>query len=128
MFRLLKEAVRDYGARLSSVEGGSLRNAIPREAVAVVTIPGDNVEALWELVSDYQEMYREEYKNIEDHISLTAEMTDMPATFNPRRDSRRLDQRYRRLPKRCAQYACRFSGHCRVFLQPCNRQIVKRID
>ena len=83
MFRLLKEAVRDYGARLSSVEGGSLRNAIPREAVAVVTIPGDNVEALWELVSDYQEMYREEYKNIEDHISLTAEMTDMPATLIP---------------------------------------------
>lgn len=83
MFRLLKEAVRDYGARLSSVEGGSLRNAIPREAVAVVTIPGDNVEALWELVSDYQEMYREEYKNIEDHISLIAEMTDMPVTLIP---------------------------------------------
>lgn len=83
MFRLLKEAVRDYGARLSSVEGGSLRNAIPREAVAVVTIPGDNIEALWELVSDYQEMYREEYKNIEDHISLIAEMTDMPTTLIP---------------------------------------------
>ena len=29
MFRFLKEAVRDYGARLSSVDGGSLRNAIP---------------------------------------------------------------------------------------------------
>lgn len=54
MFRFLKEAVRDYGARLSSVDGGSLRNAIPREAFAVITIPGDNVEALWELVSDYQ--------------------------------------------------------------------------
>ena len=83
MFRLLKEAVRDYGARLSSVEGGSLRNAIPREAFAVITIPGDNVEALWELVSDYQEMYREEYKNREDHISLIAEMTDMPTTLIP---------------------------------------------
>ena len=50
MFRFLKEAVRDYGARLSSVDGGSLRNAIPREAFAVITIAGDNVEALWELV------------------------------------------------------------------------------
>ena len=29
MFRFLKEAVCDYGARLSAVEGGSLRNAIP---------------------------------------------------------------------------------------------------
>ena len=81
MFRFLKEAVRDYGARLSSVDGGSLRNAIPREAFAVITIPGDNVEALWELVSDYQEMYRYEYKGIEHNINFTAEMTDMPARF-----------------------------------------------
>ena len=71
------------GARLSSVDGGSLRNAIPREAFAVITIPGDNVEALWELVSDYQEMYRYEYKGIEHNINFTAEMTDMPATLIP---------------------------------------------
>lgn len=83
MFRLLKEAVRDYGARLSVVEGGSLRNAIPREAIAIITIPGDNVEAVWELIADYQEMYRDEYKNIENNIMLTAEMTDMPGTLIP---------------------------------------------
>ena len=51
---------------------------------AVITIPpGDNVEALWELVSDYQEMYRYEYKGIEHNINFTAEMTDMPATLIP---------------------------------------------
>lgn len=83
MFRFLKEAVCDYGARLSSVEGGSLHNAIPREAFAVVTIPGDNVEALWELVADYQDMYRTEYAGIEEGISFTAEMTDLPATLIP---------------------------------------------
>lgn len=83
MFRFLKEAVCDYGARLSMVEGGNMHNAIPREAVAVVTIPGDNVEALWELVSDYQEMFQEDYKGIEDEISFTAEMTDLPKTLIP---------------------------------------------
>lgn len=83
MFRFLKEAVRDYGARLASVEGGSLRNAIPREAFAVVTIPGDNVEALWELVADYQDTFREEYKGIEEGIHFTAEMADLPATLIP---------------------------------------------
>lgn len=83
MFRFLKEAVCDYGARLSSVEGGNMLNAIPREAVAVITIPGDNVEALWELVSDYQEMYQEEYKGIENRISFTAEMTELPGTLIP---------------------------------------------
>ena len=41
------------------------------------------MEALWELVSDYQEMYRYEYKGIEHNINFTAEMTDMPATLIP---------------------------------------------
>lgn len=83
MFRFLKEAVCDYGARLSAVEGGSLRNAIPREAFAIVTIPGDNVEALWELVADYQDMFREEYAGIEDRIRFYAEMTELPETLIP---------------------------------------------
>lgn len=83
LFRFLKEAVRDYGARLSSVEGGSLRNAIPREAFAVVTIPGDNVESFWELVADYQDTYRTEYAGIEDHIYFSAEIVDLPSTLIP---------------------------------------------
>ena len=83
MFRFLKEAVCDYGARLSSVEGGSLRNAIPREAFAVITIPGDNMEALWELVADYRDMFNEEYRGIENVISFTAEPVDLPATLIP---------------------------------------------
>lgn len=83
MFRFLKEAVCDYGARLSSIDGGSLRNAIPREAFAVITIPGDNTESLWELVSDYQDLYNQEYASIENKISFIAETIDLPATLIP---------------------------------------------
>ncbi len=83
LFRFLKEAVCDYGARLSSVEGGSLRNAIPREAFAVITIPNGNAEALWEMVADYAEMYQQEYKGIEENINFVAEMVDLPATLIP---------------------------------------------
>ncbi len=83
MFRFLKEAVRDYGARLSSIDGGSLRNAIPREAVAIITIPGDNVEALWELVADYQDMFRTEYQGIEKSVLFVAEPAELPASLIP---------------------------------------------
>jgi dipeptidase D len=83
MFRFLKNIVRDYGARLASVEGGSLRNAIPREAVAVITLPKDNVELLWEIIADYQDLYRREYAGIEDSISLTAEITKQPLSLVP---------------------------------------------
>ena len=83
MFRFLKEAVRDYGARLSSIDGGSLRNAIPREAVAIITIPGDNVDALWELVADYQDMFRTEYQGIEESVLFVAEPAELPASLIP---------------------------------------------
>jgi dipeptidase D len=83
MFRFLKSIVCEYGARLAFIEGGSLRNAIPREAVAVITIPGNNVELLWELVADYRDLCRQEYAGIEDGISLTAEITKQPLSLIP---------------------------------------------
>jgi aminoacyl-histidine dipeptidase len=83
MFRFLKEVVRDYGARLASIEGGSLRNAIPREAEAIITLPKDNVETLWELVSDFQELYRTEYTGIEENITFIAEMAEAPFLLIP---------------------------------------------
>ncbi|MCD8178405.1 MAG: aminoacyl-histidine dipeptidase [Tannerellaceae bacterium] len=83
MFRFLKEAVASCGARLASVEGGSLRNAIPREAFAVVTIPGENAEIVWEMVSDFQALYEEEYRGIEDNIQFTVESVDLPPALIP---------------------------------------------
>ncbi|MDR0844748.1 MAG: aminoacyl-histidine dipeptidase [Tannerella sp.] len=83
MVRFLKEAIRDYGMRLASIEGGTLRNAIPREATAIVMLPHGNIEALWELVADYQELYRTEYAGIETDIHFTAEMTEPPLSLIP---------------------------------------------
>jgi len=83
MFRFLKDVIRNFGARLAFIEGGSMRNAIPREAVAVITLPNNNVEALWELVADYQELFRTEYDGIEPDIRFSAELTDQPQTLLP---------------------------------------------
>ncbi|MCL2651469.1 MAG: aminoacyl-histidine dipeptidase [Candidatus Azobacteroides sp.] len=84
MFRFLKEAVQDYGARLASIDGGSLRNAIPREAFAIVTIPGiDDCEGFFELVSDYQDLFKEEYQGIEDCVSFMAEQVELPGILIP---------------------------------------------
>jgi dipeptidase D len=83
MFRFLKEAVRSHGARLASVSGGSLRNAIPREAEAIITLPKDNAETLWELVADYQDLYRAEYAGVEDGITFTAGMAGTPHVLIP---------------------------------------------
>lgn len=84
MFRFLKEAVSEYGARLASIEGGSLRNAIPREAVAVITIPADVLDDMMELVADYESLFITEYDGVEDNIHFEAtEITPLPSGVLP---------------------------------------------
>lgn len=84
LFRFLKQAVSHCGLRLATVEGGSLRNAIPREAVAVVTVPADRVADVEKLISEHQALYRSEYKGVEGEISFTAErIADVPASLVP---------------------------------------------
>ena len=83
MFRLLKEAVSEYEARLASIDGGSLRNAIPREAFAVVTVPKDGKEDMKELVANFETLFKEEYEGVEDNIRLNAEITDIPSGLIP---------------------------------------------
>ena len=48
-------AVTDYEARLSSVDVGSLRIAIPRKATAIVTIPGEVAEDCLIQINVYQD-------------------------------------------------------------------------
>ena len=83
LFRFLKDAVANYEARLASVEGGSLRNAIPREACAVITIPADGKDEMMQLVADYEDLFIREYDGVEDNIHFTAEETACPKTEMP---------------------------------------------
>ena len=85
MFYFLKEAVSNCGVRLSSIDGGSLRNAIPREAVAVITLPEGDEKDFLKLVKKYEKRYKEEYKSAElvDKLSLKAAKTDIPKTVIP---------------------------------------------
>jgi dipeptidase D len=83
LFRFLKDAVANYEARLASVEGGSLRNAIPREACAVITIPADGKDEMMQLVADYEDLFIREYDGVEDNIRFTAEETACPKTEMP---------------------------------------------
>ncbi|MEG2179881.1 MAG: aminoacyl-histidine dipeptidase [Bacteroidales bacterium] len=83
LFRFLKMAVTDYEARLASVNGGNLRNAIPREASAIVTIPSEIVEDFLAEVEDYQDFLIEEFNGIEDNIKFEAHLTELPESLLP---------------------------------------------
>jgi len=77
IFRLLKDAMKNQDARLVSIEGGSLRNAIPREAFATVVVYGEtNYQELMSLVDNYRDVFIKEFDGIEDSIELKAERND----------------------------------------------------
>lgn len=83
MFRFLKDAVANYEARLASVSGGSLRNAIPREAEAALTVPEEDVEDLLQLVADYEDLFIREYDGVENDIHFEAQRTALPDSLIP---------------------------------------------
>ena len=83
MNRFLKDVVRNYEARLASIKGGSLRNAIPRESFAVVLVPEQLSEDLVDLVAEYQALFREEFAGIEEGINFAAEKVELPSKVIP---------------------------------------------
>ncbi|MCH5328738.1 MAG: aminoacyl-histidine dipeptidase [Coprobacter sp.] len=83
LFRFLKFAVQEYDARLAGVSGGNMRNAIPREASAVVVVPVEWKDDFLEAVAEYEVIYRHEYETIEDALTFTAEEVAAPGTLIP---------------------------------------------
>ena len=78
LFRFLKDAVANYEARLAYVEGGSLRNAIPREASAIITIPEESYQDLQDLVDRYEDLFLREYDGVEPDLHFTATEVECP--------------------------------------------------
>jgi dipeptidase D len=60
MNRLLYSAAKLFGIRLSKLEGGSLRNAIPRESVATVFVPKANVASFSAWIQSETEVIQSE--------------------------------------------------------------------
>jgi len=79
MARFVRQAIADDEARLASWHGGNMRNAIPRTAQVVLTIPKENLEDLKELAEYCQQVFQDELKGIENDLQLTVEETEMPA-------------------------------------------------
>ena len=78
LFRFLKEAVANYEARLACVSGGSLRNAIPREASAIITIPEESYQDLQDLVDRFEDLWLREYDGIEPDLHFSAKEVACP--------------------------------------------------
>jgi len=81
IIRFIKYATRELDARLAEINGGGMRNAIPREAYAVVLVPDENVAQLKSAVSKYESIYKYELGAIEPNLSFTINETEIPESL-----------------------------------------------
>lgn len=76
LIRVLR-VLEPLGARLGDYAGGTLRNAIPREAFATLLLPADTIEAAVAKVNQLEQTLKRELGSADNGLQLTAE----PARF-----------------------------------------------
>lgn len=77
-FRVLKETFKTCGVRLASINGGNLRNAIPREAFGVITVPYENAGKLMGQVAWLSSIIKRELAFTEPTLKIELAKTDLP--------------------------------------------------
>ncbi len=75
---LLLMGFEKYGLRIASIEGGSLRNAIPREAFATVTVAENKLTAFAQFVEAFAGIATGEFKDADPGLAISCEETEMP--------------------------------------------------
>ena len=71
--KLLARVLRKIGDwKLASIDGGGLRNAIPREATAVIMVEQSKVAEALKVVAEFEQAVIAEFAGIEDSISVKA--------------------------------------------------------
>jgi dipeptidase D len=73
MNRFLWSASKEINFQIASIDGGSLRNAIPRELVAEVFVAENHIEKFEKLVDEYANIYKSEYQFTDPNLTFEFE-------------------------------------------------------
>ncbi|MCF8351444.1 MAG: aminoacyl-histidine dipeptidase [Bacteroidales bacterium] len=76
--KLMMVAADKYGLRLAEIDGGSLRNAIPREAFATVLVNESQKDAFKEFVANYERDAQTALKDADPGLMINVISTKMP--------------------------------------------------
>ena len=76
--RLLWNATNRYSMRMSVFDGGNLRNAIAREAYAIITVPKESQVKFIKYANDFEETIQKEYKITEPDLKVKTYSTRTP--------------------------------------------------
>jgi len=77
--RILYEVNKSLDIRLADIQSGSLRNAIPREGFAIVTVPNSQVGEFKSFIDELVPQIKSELKVTEPDLSISYSVAEMPA-------------------------------------------------
>ncbi len=78
MNRLLFDGFENFGLRISEINGGSLRNAIPRESKAIVAIDSIHEDAFIMEMAQYAQIIKTELKTMEPELKIDVSKVETP--------------------------------------------------
>ncbi len=81
MNRILLNTTTKFELRINTIDGGSLRNAIPRESFAVIAIPAAGTEDLVAFIKEEEQVLKYEYKSTDPNLNIAIENVEKPATL-----------------------------------------------
>lgn len=81
--RVAHDILIEFDSQLASFEGGNMRNAIPREAHAVLVFNPEDTEGLEDYIKEYEAQINAEYATIESGVTLTIEPVEVPSHVVP---------------------------------------------
>lgn len=90
LFRYLLHCEKHHQMRLTSIDGGNLRNAIPRDASAVFTIPVKNRKKFEKCVGEFYRTVKAELSVTEPDLLIKAVPVDLPSYVMDKRTQTRL--------------------------------------
>ncbi len=83
MNRLLWHGSKKFGLKVSEIDGGGLRNAIPRESFSLVGLPADQADDFARWVQDEATIIQSEYKTTDPELNITSESIDSIGSLIP---------------------------------------------
>lgn len=70
MNRILYQGISLFPIQISSIDGGSLRNAIPRESTAIISVSKDNKAVFEKFIAEKSASLKFEYQSIETELKI----------------------------------------------------------
>ena len=86
------QALQAEQVRLANISGGTLRNAIPREAEAVILVAADRIDAVQQLVAERTKALQLELQEVDSYLQISCLPTALPENCFSLADQQRLLQ------------------------------------